>query len=303
MDPLAESHVLHQLPSDTSRSFHYYRYELAAAVPCDLEFRKFMACSLSFVHVIPNKTGPTLKLTQKGVVQVPYNSDYPLTEYVSYKGVPLFIEQITFQEYELQKKETQTKIYFTGFPVGTSVQDVELTFNRFGQVQYVFLMKPKGKPSGGYLHGYFFFSNRAEVERLISFSGRLFFDRYRIRYEEFKSTIPGKRQKVKKTAITKKLQTPSIQNMEKEHFSLFPKEKGDDFETLPNLTSCIEIGSLPGRQRPFLSSCLRVAQNQKINDNLRFNILTGQRPRPQPYAGISASLLAGHQNPALKLSK
>lgn len=52
-------------------TFSYLKFDLAVSVPCDVEFRKFMTCNIPSAHVMPHKSGPTLKATQRGVVRLP----------------------------------------------------------------------------------------------------------------------------------------------------------------------------------------------------------------------------------------
>lgn len=290
-----------QALQEPSVPFRYYRYRLERPVACDLEFRKFMVGGIEFAHVLPLKSGPTLKETQRGVVQIPSYSTYPHLSYPFYQGVPIRFEQISENQYQKDKVESQTKIFFRGFPSGTTPQEVEMTFNSFGEISFVFMMKTKGQYATSIGQGYFFFRERSSVEKLLKYPGKLFYGRHRIHHEEFKSTIPGKRQieKKKKSLLNKKLQVISIdeilpQPVQNQKGKASDSGQGTKFDTE------LDFRSLCGRKRPYLSICKSVALNLAQPENIRLNLV---RPTYRPTRPVNTfpshpSLLAENQRSA-----
>lgn len=284
-------------PRDKGSYFQYYHFRLPQAVSCDLDFRKYMACNLASTHVVPIKSGPALKLTSEGVIRLLGGVDYPLLASPTYKGLAITFQRISQDEYDATKRSTSNKIYFKGFPPGIGLQDVVSVFSRFGFVQYVFIMKGKTRNQGKFGHGYFFFSNRQEVENLLCYGGKLYFNEFRIRYEEFKSTMPKKRNSLKTQQQTKECQLShseyfkienfsSIENNEIETTEHKPKETiqsqsyakvslGKEF-LQPRVSSglFVDKGGNPTcvQRRPYLRSTSKVGINLTSSDNLRFNI-------------------------------
>lgn len=260
--------VQHTTPSQ----FSYFKFKLEAPVQCDIDFRKFMTCQIPAAHVMPLKTGATLKSTQQGVLRLPQGAHYPLLKNPFYKGLHIDFLEISQSNYEKEKKESLTKIYFKGFPPGISTHEVELTFNRFGKIQFVFIMKPRGYERSSFGHGYLFFSCRAEVENLLRYPGKLYFDGYRIKFEEFKSTIPGKNFEHNKNPVAvKKLRSISMLEMD-------PVKESDpeSIPTNPGVWSQTikdsNVHSLQRLNRPFLANTAKVGCNHLITDNVRFNL-------------------------------
>lgn len=287
--------------TDGSRSYYYYRYETGSPVACDSEFRKFMMGNVRSTLVVPSKTGPTLKLTQKGVVQVPATGYYNVLDWSSFQDVPLFLEPISAEKFEEERKASQTKMYFSGFPTDTSSEDVKLIFNRFGEVQFVFLMKSRCRSKNGFLHGYFFFKTRVEVDKLLAYQGTLYFQSRLIKYEEFKATIPSKRQKEKKlkaAKLTKTLKATSLAEANTEQVKHSSPTPGNENLMNPSMIEHnIEQSFLPGSKKPYLNSCASVTKNLSQDSNIRFNVLLGSRQR-EPRRGaenLSVSLCAGHR--------
>ena len=256
-------------------AFDYLRFRLATPVECDTEFRQFMTCQISAAHVIPRKAGPTLKATQQGVLKLPAGVHYPLSDHSFYRGVRIHFEIISENLYEQERKVSLTKIYFKGFPKGITPQDVEKTFENFGKIQYVFMIKTKGQEMNSKSHGYFFFSRRSEVEKLLNYPGKLYFAGFRIKYDEFKSTVPGKRgQHHLASKPTKILKSVSELVLDTAVNQLHVR-RASMLEPHSKAAMKLEFAPLQPRNQPHLQCCSKVSENLALPKNIRFNVVTG----------------------------
>lgn len=233
-------------------------------------------------------------MTQEGVIRVPNLHEYPLLKDPIFKDQTIILEEIYLDEFEKAKKNSSIKIYFKGFSIGVTRAEVESVFGRFGDVQYVFLMKSKGGERNKCGHGYFFYSDRGQVDILLSYSGKLYSKECRIRYEEFKSTNPKKQNSKSDKAI---LKSKSSMMQHSDQTVLLRFDKMNKYDAIGNKKPRDERCFLKGVHRKtlnkaqpnclqeekkikmidicfnsYLKSSVQVAYNLDYSDNLRFNI-------------------------------
>lgn len=170
---------------------YYLHYQADRPMKYDIAFRRFIISTIlnDGAHLVPVRFGPGRKLTSEGVVKVLGTCIVPTT--CKYQESVIEWTQIPLPVYEKYRIAAATKVYFRGFPLDASQQDVANTFRVFGNLQYVYLMCDSVNKTRSNKQGYVIFEYRDSVERLFSINQPLYFKGFPIHYEEYKSKKPN----------------------------------------------------------------------------------------------------------------
>ena len=179
--------IAQALNSGESVGCYYLHYQADRPMKYDIAFRRFIISTTLHdrAHLVPVRFGPGRKFTSEGVVKVLGTCIVPTA--CKYQGSFLKWTLIPLPVYEKYRVSAATKVYFRGFPLDASQQDVANTFRIFGSLQYVYLMCDSANKTRSNKQGYIIFEYRDSVERLLSIGQALSFKGFPIYFEEYKS--------------------------------------------------------------------------------------------------------------------
>lgn len=164
----------------------YLHYQADRPIKYDISFRGFLTTAIfEKAILVPVRTGPGRKLTSEGVVKVSANQQIP--QNCHFQECVLkwtLIDQATFEKY---KDASATKVYYRGFPLEATQDEVAATFIKFGPLQYVYIMCDSAQKKRTNRQGYIIYESRDSIERLFAIKKPLTFKGCRIHFEEYKS--------------------------------------------------------------------------------------------------------------------
>ena len=265
----------------------YYYYKLARPVICTINFRAFITQGDLRAKVVPVKCGEGHKFTQEGVIRVPVEFDPKKSSH--FNKVKVQYKPSTSIDFESAALKARIKVYFRGFPLQTSVDEISSYFSAYGKIEYLYLMGPtKSQNSQRSVQGYVIFTANdcahqvlAEVKSLYFRSSKIFCEIYQTR-------------KKKKTNLNAESK-PTSQRVANPAFDLnvtTVSEKKDRKRGLPVFQNCeLDHMAMQGTiqhsfsqfqransekttsdTRPFLKQCQLVKLNSADEMNVRFNI-------------------------------
>lgn len=164
----------------------HLHYQADRPIVYDLSFRRFVTTALfDRAILVPVRSGSGRKLTVEGVVKVAYGHGIPCK--TQYQESFLHWSAISSDDFEYLRKSSATKVYFRGFPLETTQDEVTSVFSKFGPIQYVYVMNDSSHKKRSNKQGYIIYEQRHSLERLLDMKYPLSFKGSRIHFEEYKS--------------------------------------------------------------------------------------------------------------------
>lgn len=279
----------HRVESDTSGERHqYFSYYLSRPVICTIAFRNFMTQEAWSAKVVPLKCGEGHKFTQQGVLRVPLGFD-PLVN-SKFNRVRVKYSHSSKAEFNNAAGQARVKIFFRGFPFGTSTEDIQHFFSNYGKLEYLYIMATsKTGPVSKSIQGYIIFGSNDQGHELVRQTDSLFFNGLNIVCEVYHGNKTKKRLSESKTIESGRSSKQNRVPTPESSISKYTKNQGLSFQDkcsqvdLQYLTLPIEEEKQysPSNQNPQLTNYCRkvltqVVYNTMDQSNLRFNIC---RPR------------------------
>lgn len=164
----------------------YFRYELAKQVECSTTLRDHIKARTHYrAHVLPIREGFKGKFTKHGVVRCSYFPSKNYHDKCQYFGIEMIIYPIAEEEFHKTKKSTNRKVYFRGFPLDATEDEVINLFCQFGEIEFVYFMKESKSNKRTNRQGYFIYKDHDQMAALLE-SGMAFRCRNKkVHYEEF----------------------------------------------------------------------------------------------------------------------
>ena len=156
-------------------SYNYYKYKLSKPVICTLNFRNYLKQGVLDAKIVPLKCGETKKYTQEGIIRVPeffdpYKSSMFLKVKVAYFPA-------SNEDFERTISQAKIKVYFRGFPLRSTGEEIKNYFSAFGQVEHAYLMQPtKGQFTVRKSEqGYIIFASNDSAHSVLNLKGKLYY--------------------------------------------------------------------------------------------------------------------------------
>ena len=280
------------LEKANEENFEYYAYRLCRPVICTINFRCFVMQGSSSVKIVPIKCGEGHKYTQEGVLRVPIGFNPHHSSY--FKRVRIVYSQATSADFHGAAERARIKIYFRGFPLETSREEICEFFSYFGKLEYLYIMAmSKSRLVQKSVQGYVIYQVNAHAHHLLGQREDLFFNGLNIFCEIYKTNKKKKslsEPKLPELGLSPKeiiVSTPGSApgKISKDKFMgvSVPKPKGpcERISFAPSYEDDLQNPSNnAGYSRPFLENLGSVKVNSKDQTNIRFNICK-KRPAAQ----------------------
>lgn len=155
-------------------AFTYFRYKLSRPVICTINFRDSLTQKVPSARVAPIKIGEGNKFTQEGVMKVPRGFNPFITS--RFRQALIEYSQSTQRSFKEVTQLARIKVFFKGFPFGTSVEAIKQYFSTFGKIEYLYIMTPsKTRGRSPVMQGYFIFGSNDETIHFLENKPSLYF--------------------------------------------------------------------------------------------------------------------------------
>lgn len=272
------------LDKANEENFEYYIYRLSRPVICTINFRCYIMQGSSSVKIVPIKCGEGHKYTQEGVLRVPIGFNPHHSSY--FKRVRIMYSQATLAEFECASQRARIKIYFRGFPLETSREEIGNFFSYFGKLEYLYIMAmSKSRLVQKSVQGYVIFQINDHAHLLLSQREDLVFNGLNIFCEIYKTNkkkkclsepkLPEFGFSPKEIIVSTPGSAPGKISKDKFIGVSVPKPKGlrERISFAPSYEDDLQNpSSKAGLSRPFLENLDSVKVNSKDQTNIRFNI-------------------------------
>lgn len=257
----------------------FYKYILEEMVLCNQVFRHNLATKLNCLTVTPTKCGQGRRYTKTGVLEIAHTQNSMPPESIDFQGITVKLEPIQKVTYQKSKKEQAVKVFFKGFPPGSTKSDVQSVFGQFGTIQYsYFMIEPSQRTSNARL-GYIIYSQREAVDRLLAFNRQLFFGGQQIVYAEYKPNKKTNRKcrKVSDTEAAASFANVSMGDLRSRPLISHSRLAGVQHSSYDEMvesykTDRVNTISQIINRRPYLKVLDEVRSNTVSVANLRFNL-------------------------------
>lgn len=270
---------------EINESYQYFSYSLSRPVICTIAFRNFVTQEVKAAKVVPLKCGEGHKFTQQGVLRAPLGFD-PLVN-SKFKRVRVKYSHSSAAEFNNAGGQARVKIFFRGFPLGTSTEEIRSFFSNYGKLEYLYIMAtPKAAPVSKSIQGYIIFGSNDQGYALVHQTDNLFFNDLNIVCQVYHGQKTKKKLSESKTIESGKSSRQNrISNPDSSSNSKYTKNQGlvlygkssqVDLQCL-TLPTHIEKKFSPfdrSSQYPpsYRKSMAQVVYNTIDQTNLRFNI-------------------------------
>lgn len=273
----------------------YYWYRLARPVICTINFRCHIMQGSSQVKIVPIKCGEGRKYTQEGVIKVPYGFDPHVCS--QFKGVKIDYSHATATDFQNAGQAARIKIYFRGFPLDTSRDEIGYFFSTFGKLEYLYIMAmSKTRAIQKSIQGYFIFKENNDAHQFLAHHEELYFKGLRLFCEIYKTnkkkkclsepklpyfgfsqnhlnvstpgSVPGRLTNMNVSSIPNHLGTRDMQAVAEENQEVHRLSFDRSFD-----------------HQPYLQKLDQIKGNSSDQSNIRFNICRGGAVARAPYWG------------------
>lgn len=285
-----EYRTLKSWPTDANRldttkedNFEYFGYRLSRPVICTINFRCFVMQGSPLVKIVPVKCGEGHKYTQEGVLRVPIGFNPHLSAY--FKRVRITYSPATAADFESAGQQARIKIYFRGFPLDTTRDQIGYFFSYFGKLEYLYIMAmSKTRLVQKSIQGYVIFQDNQDAHQLLAQRAGLVFNGLNIFCEIYKTN------KKKKCLSESRLTGPGLNSpnphvstpgsapgtISKDKLINVSVQEGTRVRERPGFARKEDGLQPPSKRtstsRPYLENLDSVKGNSKDQTNVRFNI-------------------------------
>lgn len=184
----------------SSSDFTYLFYKLSFPVFCTINFRQTITQGNPEVKVSPVKCGEGRKFTSEGVLQLPASFDLSNLNR-SFNTTRIEYEPAASKDFVAVGKCSRIKLFFRGFPLRTSLEEIKQFFCKHGQVEYLYFMGPsKNGKALTSIQGYVIFEENETAHSILESKPKLDFFGTKIVCQEYQ---PNKKKKLRTSSAKK----------------------------------------------------------------------------------------------------